>query len=96
MEACPQDSTNRSRSGHFGSSGSWFMIRVHSTWASGARAIAVPLWPELAFSGASMARPRITLIPSCSTSLVDPVWLTSPTVLKARGRTCRTTGPSTP
>src|ERR1700722_9673313 len=40
------------------------MMRVHSTWAKGARAIAVPECPELAFSGASMARPRMTFIPS--------------------------------
>ena len=44
------------------------MMRVHSTWARGASAIAVPECPELACSGASMARPRMTLIPS-STSL---------------------------
>src|SRR5271166_3993592 len=40
------------------------MMRVHSTCASGARAIAVPECPESACSGASMARPQITLIPN--------------------------------
>ena len=40
------------------------MIRVQSTCASGANAMAVPEWPELAFSGASMAKPRMTLIPN--------------------------------
>ena len=44
------------------------MMRVHSTWASGASAMAVPECPELACSGASMAMPRITLMPS-STNL---------------------------
>ena len=51
-----------------GRSGRWRMIRVHSTWASGASAMAVPGWPELACWGASMARPRMTLMPSCSSS----------------------------
>ena len=44
------------------------MIRVHSTWASGASAIAVPGCPELAGWGASIARPRMTLIACCSSS----------------------------
>jgi hypothetical protein len=44
------------------------MMRVQSTWASGASAMAVPEWPELAASGASIAMPRTTLMPS-STSL---------------------------
>src|SRR5215204_6998762 len=42
------------------------MMRVHSTWASGASAIAVPGWPLLAAWGASMARPRMTLMARCS------------------------------
>ena len=73
MEACPLDRTNRSRSGQLGAFGSYRMMRVQSTWASGASAIAVPEWPELAFSGASMARPRTTLIPS---STNDGSWTT--------------------
>src|SRR4051794_39384573 len=44
------------------------MIRVHSTCASGASAIGVPGCPEFAFCTASIARPRITLIPRCSRS----------------------------
>src|SRR3954468_5639665 len=68
MTACPADRMKRSRSGHMGSLGSYFMTRVHSTWASGARAIAVPGWPELARWGPSMAKPRMTLIASCSSS----------------------------
>ena len=46
------------------------MIRVHSTWASGASAIGVPGWPLLAFCTASMARPRITSMPRRSISVV--------------------------
>ena len=42
------------------------MMRVHRTWARGASAIAVPGWPESAARGASMANPRMTLMPSCS------------------------------
>ena len=68
IEACPLDRTNRSRSGQCGSAGSCRMTRVNRTWASGARAMAVPGWPELAARGASMARPRMTLTPSCSRS----------------------------
>src|SRR5688500_18217415 len=44
------------------------MMRVWSTWASGARAMAVPGWPELAFWTASIARPRITLMALVSSS----------------------------
>src|SRR5580704_2630135 len=48
------------------------MTRVHNTWASGARAMAVPGWPEFAFRGASMARPLMTLMPSCSIGAAGP------------------------
>ena len=68
IEAWPLDRMKRSRSGQWGSAGSWRMTRVNRTWASGASAMAVPGWPESAFCGASMARPRMTLIPSCSSS----------------------------
>src|SRR5829696_8133542 len=44
------------------------MMRVHRTWARGASAIAVPGWPLLAACGASMARPRMTLMARCSRS----------------------------
>ena len=50
------------------------MTRVNSTWANGARAMAVPGWPELAARGASMASPRMTLMPSCSRAPA-PVWV---------------------
>ena len=43
-------------------------MRVHSTWASGARAIAVPWCPDRAACGASMASPRMTLMARCSRS----------------------------
>src|SRR3954462_8078933 len=46
------------------------MMRVNNTCASGASAIGVPGWPEFAFSTASIARPRTTLIARCSSSLV--------------------------
>ena len=46
-----------------------------------------PAVARVAFSGASMAEPRITLIPSCSNVLVDPVSLTWPTArTRALGR----------
>jgi hypothetical protein len=51
IEACPLDRTKRSRSGQCDACGSCRMMRVHSTWASGARAMAVPECPELACSG---------------------------------------------
>src|SRR5690606_22372355 len=41
-------------------------MRVHSTWARGARAIAVPGWPLFAAWGASMAKPRMTSMARCS------------------------------
>src|SRR5690606_17993487 len=48
------------------------MMRVHSTCARGARAIAVPWWPDLAACGASIASPRITSIARRSRSGVIP------------------------
>ena len=44
------------------------MTREYKTCANGASAIAVPGWPLFARWGASMARPRMTLIHSCSSS----------------------------
>ena len=65
--AWPHDSRNRSRSGQSGWLGSWrTRSHVHSTWASGARAMAVQGWPLPARCGPSMAKPRMTLMPSCS------------------------------
>src|ERR687898_487190 len=64
------------------------MMRVHSTCASGASAIAVPGWPLLAAWGASMARPRMTLMARCSRAgsgvmYAPPYWpaLTDPVAL---------------
>src|SRR5215207_4388554 len=68
IEAWPLERTKRSRSGHDGSSGSCFRMRLYKTLASGASAIAVPWWPLLARSGASMAKPRMMLIAWASMS----------------------------
>src|SRR5690606_4609646 len=58
------------------------MMRVHSTWARGASAIAVPGCPLRAAWGASMARPRITLMARCSRAgsgvMHPPPYLPSP------------------
>src|SRR5256885_2257106 len=58
------------------------MIRVWSTWASGARAMAVPGCPELAFWTASIASPRITLMAFVSSSFpmraVPSMWINQP------------------
>jgi len=40
--ACPAESTNRSRSGHDGSSGAWRRNRVHTVYAMGAMPIGAP------------------------------------------------------
>src|ERR1700680_2449270 len=49
------------------------MCFVHSTYASGASAIAVPGWPELAFWTASMASVRTVLMHNCSSALRSSV-----------------------
>ena len=66
IEACPGLRTKRSRSGQSGVAGSKSMIRVYSTCASGASAIAVPWWPDRAAWGASMDRPAIVATACCS------------------------------
>ena len=66
MHAWPQDSTKRSRSGQCGSPGSC-LISCHRTYATGARAIGVPGWPEFAFWTASMASVRMVVIDRSST-----------------------------
>src|SRR5689334_16096822 len=48
------------------------MMRVHSTCAAGASAIGVPGCPEFAFCTASIANPRMTLTPRCSSSSLTP------------------------
>ena len=90
-EAWPQERTKRSRSTQWGEAASYFMTRVHSTWARGARAMAVPWWPLLAARGMSIDNPRITLMARCSSSTsVTP--RTLPTT-RAAPRRC---GPAIP
>src|SRR5690348_15117662 len=48
VEACPADSTNRSRLDQIGLVGSKRRCRLHRVYATGAIAIGVPGWPELA------------------------------------------------
>src|ERR1700758_3409310 len=62
MDACPIDSTNRSRLGHTGSPGSNRRNCCHKQYATGAIAIGVPGWPELAACTASIERVRIVLM----------------------------------
>src|ERR1700759_5050187 len=83
----------RSRSGHSGADASYFMMRVHSTCASGASAIGVPGCPEFAFWTASIARPRTTLIPRCS---ISPLTSATATPLVWRVRAAYATYPPTP
>src|SRR5215217_4591032 len=66
MDACPADRTKRSRSGQSASAASYRRMRVKSTCASGASAIGVPGWPELAFWTASIDSVRIVLMHSSS------------------------------
>src|SRR4051812_10083819 len=62
------------------SDASYFMTRVHNTYASGASAMPVPGWPEFAAWGPSMQRPRMTLIARCSRSVSVTVALTGATL----------------
>ncbi len=81
IDACPFDSTKRSRLNHSGFPGLYRRNRVHSTYASGASAIGVPGCPEFAFCTASIASVRIVSIHNWSNSacralperLCDPV-----------------------
>src|SRR5258708_22998233 len=66
MEACPLESTKRSRLGQMGSSGSNRSRRCHRQYATGASAIGVPGWPELACCTASMDNVRMVLMLSWS------------------------------
>jgi hypothetical protein len=66
VEACPAESTKRSRLAHTGRSGSkrrWF---CHSAYVTGASAIGVPGWPEFAACTASLHRVRIVATASWS------------------------------
>src|SRR5215469_17853640 len=62
MEAWPIDSTKRSRFGQTGSCGSKLRNSCHRQYATGAIAIGVPGWPELAACTPSMASVRIVLM----------------------------------
>src|SRR5437773_12287757 len=78
MEACPFDSTKRSRFGQIGSTGSKRMTRFQSVYTSGASAIGVPGCPDFACCTSSIDRVRIVLIDSwssCSLVIVSPSFL---------------------
>src|SRR5678815_1449656 len=68
VEACPTDNTKRSRFGQIGCSGSNRRNRCHRQYATGASAMGVPGWPELACWTASMHNVRIVLMASSSMS----------------------------
>src|SRR5437763_9583299 len=75
MEACPFDSTKRSRFGQIGSTGSKRRTRFQSVYTSGASAIGVPGCPDFACCTASIERVRIVLIDSwssCSFVIASP------------------------
>src|SRR5262249_14897011 len=67
MEACPFDSTKRSRFGQIGSTGSKRMTRFQSVYTSGASAIGVPGGPGFACCTASIGRVPMVLIEGCPT-----------------------------
>ena len=60
-EACPADSTKRSRFGQIGSAGSKRRKRCQSVYVTGAMPIGVPGCPEFAASIASMQSVRIVV-----------------------------------
>src|SRR5436190_23458710 len=62
MEAWPIDRTKRSRLGQAGSCGSKLRNCCHRQYATGAMAIGVPGWPELAACTPSIASVRIVLM----------------------------------
>src|SRR5215470_1371149 len=66
MDACPIDRTNRSRFGHTGSCGSKRRNCCQRQYATGANAIGVPGWPELAACTPSMESVRMVLMLVCS------------------------------
>src|SRR5436190_12643425 len=71
MEAWPIDSTKRSRLGQIGSSGSKRRKRCHRQYTTGASAIGVPGWPELAACTASIDSVRMVLMASFSIGVVS-------------------------
>src|SRR4029077_17331063 len=66
MQPCPADSTNRSRSAHFGSRGLCFKCRCQRTYAIGAAPRGRPGCPDSAFWTASIASVRIVSTQSSS------------------------------
>src|SRR5437879_11510815 len=62
MLPCPAESTNRSRSGHWGLRGLWRRCRVHRTYPIVAAPMGRPGCPEFAFWTASMDSVRIVLM----------------------------------
>src|ERR1700675_2712273 len=64
MEACPFESTNRSRSSHVGLPGLNLSTSRHRTSAMSAMPMGAPGCPELAFWTASMDRARMALASS--------------------------------
>ncbi len=70
IDAWPLESTKRSRFGQIGSFGSKRITRFHSVYTSGASAIGVPGWPELAACTASIDSVRIVLMQRVSISCV--------------------------
>src|SRR5262245_22656040 len=67
MQRWPAESTNRSRSAHFGSRGLCLKCRCQSTYAIGAAPRGSPGCPDSAFWTASMASVRIVSTQSSST-----------------------------
>src|SRR5580704_1451469 len=62
IDACPFESTKRSRLGQMGSCGSKRITRFHRVYTRGASAIGVPGCPDLACWTASIERVRIVLM----------------------------------
>ena len=58
MEACPAESTKRSRLLHSGFAGLWRRCRVQSRYPTGASPMGAPGCPELAFCTASIESTR--------------------------------------
>ena len=64
MEACPLESTKRSRSTHSGCAGLYLRKSPHRTWAMSAIPIGAPGCPDLARSTASIESARMQLASS--------------------------------
>src|SRR5215467_7823300 len=66
MDACPIESTKRSRFGQTGSAGSKRRNRCQRQYATGAKAMGVPGCPELAACTPSIESVRMVLMLVCS------------------------------